>query len=279
MTFVTVLGWIGAAMRGLASRIEALFQGLLGSGATEGTVASAERSSSQVPSVAAVSGRMCQEVERHALDWGFGETMYPNHVEVLVGCDAWNDCFGPMVHACRQRLERILDEYVQERGRAAGAWEVVMGVDPVLANDAVSVRVSFAADAGQTEPTMRMAHEADDKTVRAAAPVASATVRVANREHGVHAGSTIGRSRYTGREAPSVDLRGERGFDLVSHVHGRFDYSEAQGWTFTSVGRNGTKLVHGGAVRSLAAQTAYPLTDGDVLRFGDDHSQVTFACA
>ncbi|MBQ3106026.1 MAG: DUF3662 domain-containing protein [Eggerthellaceae bacterium] len=78
---------------------------------------------------------------------------------------------------------------------------------------------------------------------------------------------TVGRLRYgDSRPAPTVKLDGPE-FEFVSHEQGVFG-CDADGWSFTSFGRNGTSVQRKGAWLKLEHGQRFPLESGDCISFG-----------
>ena len=78
---------------------------------------------------------------------------------------------------------------------------------------------------------------------------------------------TVGRMRYgESRPAPSIKLDGPE-FEFVSHEQGSFAW-DRNGWSFTSLGRNGTSVQRKGSWLKLEHGKPFPLEDGDGISFG-----------
>ena len=117
-TSTSLTNGVRGGLTGLIARLEAFFASLFSfiprrshtqDSRTHQSDARQRRQGS-LPSPADIGQAACQEAERHALDWGFGEVMYPNRVEVLVGQRAWTDCYATMTRACQERIAQILDD-------------------------------------------------------------------------------------------------------------------------------------------------------------------------
>jgi len=90
-------------------------------------------------------------------------------------------------------------------------------------------------------------------------------------------GDTIGCVRYDdSRPAPSITLEGPD-FEFVSHAQGSFAFDE-DGWTFTSLGRNGTSVQRKGTWLKLPENEPFPLEDGDCISFAKS-APLTFSVA
>lgn len=237
-----------------------------------------------------------REVDKGALDWGQGYVDYPNHVEVLVGIGAWDRCFGLMAREAQERIAQALERHVGDRQGHLRAPEVVIAVDPLLGDEDVRVTARFCstthaahtARMGQrdaAEPCVSSVSE--HERVQCATPVDSpdtvaypmASVRCGDRRFALCDTTTIGRSRYAGKERPDIDLKREEGFDSVSHLHGRFLCDERGMWSFVSEGRNGTRVVRKERVAELSAGESWSLRDGDSLRLGGSTRELVFSCA
>lgn len=228
---------------------------------------------------------VCVEVDKGALDWGLGEVDYPNHIEVLVGQAAWDRCFGLLTREAQDRIGQALVQHVRDQKGRMGVPEVVLAVDPLLSDEAVRVSVRFSSQQGIAK-TMRPAASAvryeegeHNKCATPAVPTAGACLSLGERRYDLKDGVTIGRSRYVGREQPCIDLKDEVGFDLVSHLHGRFTCGEKGDWTFVSTGRNGTRVVRESHVSVLKGGKPWELRNGDVLRLGGGSRELVFLAA
>ena len=99
--------------------------------------------------------RVLRAADDAAVDWGQGEVVYPNHVEVYLGSAAWDSYYGLATREAQSRIARALKRHVTERGGSLQDLRVSLGLDRALDDHGVEVNVRFAERAPQAPQDAR----------------------------------------------------------------------------------------------------------------------------
>ena len=239
---------------------------------------------------------------RHVREWpGYRET--PNHLEVLVSPEDWEDYWG----VDTERKERAVSDYVTARAAEKGYWvagkpEVCVVADDAMAIGEVEVECQFvaAADGAPPRPAARLGKPSvgrdterrpdsretpltDDFATSAEEPSAGVTVRFVDaRDAGEVLLLAEDGSRITARSGDCVGaVMGEDEVpDEVSiRLHaGAYPYAEVKHfslgviggrWCIVNHATTGTKLLlRDGGRLMLHEPEPYPLSAGDVVYLG-----------